>query len=207
MWPRLSILFDHHLFCLLLTSTFLFSGCSLPRESDSLKTFSHDRPHAVYFVNYIGHSGIILNRQQAAPYLPALQNDFLPAQFLEFGWGDLEWYKADVADRSFWLQVRALFSSTPSAMFVWSLPKHPSLLYSQSQLAIAYISETSFKKLVDNINMSFIVDEKGKGILEKIASDRGGEYRTYLAKGRYHIFKNCNSWAEKMLRKSGVFFR
>ena len=183
---------------------FIIAGCAANIPKPQPDTADQIKSNIIYYVRYEKHSGIILDRQKAAPYLTVLQKEFPDARYLEFGWGDLEWYKTDVEKRNSLLGLRALFVSTPSGMFVWSLPKHPELQYPQDGLSKIHISDADYKKLIGQINSSFALDSEGKIIFEKSNMNRGGEYRVYKARGNYHVFKNCNNWFDRILKASGI---
>lgn len=188
----------------LFTVIFIFTGCTIHNNKKQPDTTDQVGSNIIYYVHYAAHSGIIIDRQKAAPYLNILRKEFPHARYLEFGWGDLEWYKTDKSKRNFRLGLRALFTSTSSGMFVWSLPKLPDHQYPQDKLTKIEISDTAFQELIRQITNSFALDDENKIILEKSNMDQGGEYRIYKARGSYHIFKNCNTWAERILEELGI---
>ena len=191
------------LYCLIII-VFIFTGCAVKTRQPQPDTAGQIKSSIIYSVRYEDHSGIIVDRQKAAPYLTVLQKEFPDALFLEFGWGDLEWYKTDVEKRNSLMGIKALFTSTPSGMFVWSLPKHPEQQYPDDRLRKIHISDTEFEKLTEQINGSFALDSENKIIFEKSNMDKGGEYRIYKARGNYHIFKNCNTWFDRVMKASGI---
>ena len=196
--------------------TALFSACLLTLLCMTAGCTVHNLEHrpadienqsgtaTVYLIKYAGHSGIILDWKKAAPHFAILQKEFPEAHYLEFGWGDLEWYKTDKDRRNFRLQLRALFVSTSSGIFVWSLPGHPGEQYSDSRLTELRISDEAFQRLIKEISASFALNEENGVILTESNMDKGGEYRIYIAEGKYHLFNNCNTWVEDILEKSGI---
>ena len=131
--------------CLIII-VFILTGCAGNNRIPQPDPAGQTRSNIIYSVRYEDHSGIIIDRQKAAPYLTVLQKEFPDALYLEFGWGDLEWYKTDVGERNSLLGIKALFTSTPSGMFVWSLPKHPEKQYPDDRLTKIHISDTEFEK-------------------------------------------------------------
>lgn len=193
----------HYLTCLFII-IFLFTSCAPNVREQMVNTAGQVRSNVIYYIQYETHSGIIIDRQRAAPYLTVFQNEFPDASYLEIGWGDLKWYKTDIGKRGVLLMLRALFVPTSSGLCVWSLPKHPDQQYPYSKLTKIHASDTEFKKLIGEINSSFALDKENKIILEKSSMDRGGEYRIYKARGIYHVFKNCNNWVDRILKESGI---
>jgi uncharacterized protein (TIGR02117 family) len=197
-----------HLYLIyLFIAIFIFTGWTTQNSEQQPETTDQTGSNIIYYVKYASHSGIIIDRQRAAPYLTVLQNEFPDVRYLEFGWGDLKWYKTDKDKRHFGLMIRALFKSTSSGMFVWSLPKPPDQQYSQDKLKKIAISDAAFQKLIQQINDSFALDDENKIILEISNMYEGSEYRIYKARGRYHVFKNCNTWAEKIFKELNINIR
>jgi hypothetical protein len=184
---------------------FMIAGCTIRGQKKKQNLTQQENASIIYHVKYRDHSGIIIDRQRAAPYLSILENEFPDAKFLEFGRGDLKWYKTDKDRRHFGLQLRAILFSTSSGMFVWSLPRHPEKQYSHDKLKKIAISDITFNKLMQQISSSFALDDENKIIFEISNMDKGGEYRIYRARGKYHLFNNCNTWVDKILKKSGIY--
>ncbi|MFC1839159.1 DUF2459 domain-containing protein [Thermodesulfobacteriota bacterium] len=192
-----------YLVCLFII-IFLFTSCVPNVRKQMLNTADQVRSNIIYYIQYETHSGIIIDRQRAAPYLTVFQKEFPDVRYLEIGWGDLKWYKTDIKKRGVLLMFRALFVPTSSGICVWSLPKHPDQQYPYSKLTKINVSDTEFQKLIGEINSSFVLDKENKIIIEKSSMDRGGEYRIYKARGVYHVFKNCNNWVDRILDESGI---
>lgn len=147
---------------------------------------------------------MVLPRKASAPWIPALSGQFPEAQYLEYGWGDLKWYQADKKERTSGLALRAFVSPSDSGLFVWALPKHPDLLFSEEGILTVEISNPGFKQLAKFINDSFALDANHRSQSVKEGYYRKGEYRIYRAQGRYHAFGTCNNWTVKALESAGL---
>ncbi len=155
----------------------------------------------IYFVAYESHTGIIVDRHLAAPWLPALEHQFEKTPYLEFGWGDLDWYQAE--EKTSGLGFSALFSSTDSGLWVWSVPVKPDELFKDTIITPFTLTEEGFVRLVRFINDTFALDRKNRPQVLKTGMFKDGEYRIYLAKGEYHAFRNCNHWTAEALERAG----
>ena len=155
----------------------------------------------IYFVAYDEHTGIIVDRHVAAPWLPALTGEFEGVRYLEFGWGDLDWYLAD--EKTSGMGFKALFSTSESGLWVWSVPMEPGELFLENIITRFTLTEQGFGNLVRFINDSFALDQKNRPQLLKKGTFEKGEFRIYLAKGDYHAFRNCNHWTAEALQQAG----
>lgn len=155
----------------------------------------------IHFVAYESHTGIIVDRQRAAPWLPALQHEFTEARYLEFGWGDLDWYKTD--ERTSGMALGALFVPTESGLWVWSVPTTPEAFFGENHIAQLTLSKQGFSNLVSFINGSFELDSDDlpQSIREDVFKE--GIYRIYRAKGEYHALKTCNHWTAEVMKQAG----
>jgi uncharacterized protein (TIGR02117 family) len=183
---------------LIIFSIILLSGCS--------KSFSTSYPpdpnqtdnKTVYIVNHGYHTGIVLPKKDAAPYMHSF-DDFKSARYLEIGWGDEIYYQTET--NTFWRGIRALFWPTDSVLHVAALQIDPVAYFSNSEVAQLKLSKTGFTSLVKFIDNSFALNEKRQIIV--LGSGLYGTSRFYRAEGKFHLFNNCNTWSAKAIRSSG----
>ena len=120
---------------------------------------------------------------------------------IAFGWGDQGFYLETPtwADLKTSTVVKALFLKSNSAMHVTYL-RNPT---SSEYIKRVIISNSQYEQLVGYITGSF--KQTPDGQFEWIT---GSGYRTndtfYTARGSYSLFKTCNDWTGKGLRKIGV---
>lgn len=183
----------------LIFSIALFTGCA--KAVDGLYPPQPDRndTKTVYVVNNYGdHTGIVISRKEAAPYLQAF-DDFKSARYLEIGWGDAAYYQAK--EISFWLSMRAAFWPTDSVLHVVALENDPLVHFSESKVVALELSKAGFVRLVEFIDKSFALDENGKII--RLGSGLYGKSSFYRAEGTFYLFNNCNDWSADAVRSSG----
>ena len=155
--------------------------------------------HTIYVVNHGWHTGIIIDRQQAESRLVALKSDFLRDRYLEIGWGDAEFYQSGGNNSSYGFS--ALFWPTDSVMHVVGFSKAPKTNFLFSELIELKISETGFRNLLEFINNSFTLSDKG--IPLKITSGLYGRSWFFKSTHSYHMFFTCNHWSAEAIRKTG----
>lgn len=179
-------------------------GCTSPHNKDLYPPRAALTENVtIHFVAYENHTGIIIDRQFAAPWLPVLEHEFTAAQYLEFGWGDLDWYRADTDNRTSGIALNALFVPTESGLWVWSVPTTPEAFFGEKYIAKLTLSKPGFIELVSFINGSFELDQDNHPQSIRMDVFKKGIYRIYKAKGEYHAFKTCNHWTAEALRAAG----
>ena len=177
----------------------LLTGCSKP-----VSTFYPPDPtnvidnKTVYIVNHGLHTGIVLPRQDAAPYMHSF-NDFKSAWYLEIGWGDETYYQAKT--NTLWMGISALFWPTDSVLHVAALQTDPLSYFAKNEVIQLKVSKRGFIRLVKFIHNSFALDEKKQMI--RLGSGLYGRSRFYRAEGKFHLFNNCNTWSAKAIREAG----
>ena len=187
----------------ILTSLIIFSIVLLTGCTKSISISYPPDPNqtdnkTVYIVNHGYHTGIVLPKKEADPYMRSF-DDFKNAQYLEIGWGDETYYQAE--ENTLWIGTRALFWPTDSVLHVAALQTDPVAYFSNSEVAQLKLSKTGFISLVEFIDNSFALNEKKQII--KIGSGLYGTSRFYRAEGKFHLFNNCNTWSAKAIRSSG----
>ena len=192
--------FRHSWNCLALFAC--LSGCATSQPNSLYPPRPGDPANVMIdFVAYDEHTGIIVDRHVAGRWLSALAGEFESARYLEFGWGDLDWYLSDVKTSG--MGIRALFSTTQSGLWVWAVPMEPGDFFSENNITRFTLTRQGFVNLVLFINNSFALDQKNRPKLLKKGTFRKGEYRIYLAKGDYSAFSNCNHWTAEALHQAG----
>ena len=187
----------------ILTSLIIFSiglltGCAEPVSAFYPPDPNHTDNKTIYIVNHGLHTGIVLPKKDADPYIHSF-DDYKSARYLEIGWGDETYYQAE--KNTLWMGMRALFLPTNSVLHVAALQTDPVAYFSNSEVVQLKLSKTGFIRLVEFIDNSFALNEKKKII--KLGSGNYGTSRFYRAKGTFHLFNNCNTWSARAIRSSG----
>ncbi len=145
------------------------------------------------------HTSVVVKRQDiASNNIPELA-DFPGAKYMEFGWGDAEYFPAK--QTTFGMTMRAAFTSTPAVMHVVGSFRHPTSRYPTAEIIELSINPDGLRNLIQYIHYSF---ERNHVDREKF-SDPGlyGNSMFYPATGSFHIGNTCNSWTAKALNAAG----
>ncbi|MGH1353070.1 MAG: DUF2459 domain-containing protein [Methyloligellaceae bacterium] len=142
------------------------------------------------------HTAIIIPRilvVEAAPQLEAILDD---KPFVRFGWGDRDYYGS--TKKNLFKAFKALALPSLSVVEVSMLDKVES---EHSEVKEIDTEAIALEKLMAFIEGSFKLDKESKPQLVRV-EDNGFQY--YKARGIYHMFKNCNNWTAKTLKRSGL---
>ncbi|MFO7828674.1 MAG: DUF2459 domain-containing protein [Bacteroidales bacterium] len=157
----------------------------------------------IYVVKYEWHTGVIFKRDEAVKYFPALQNDFSEFEYIDVGWGDKDFYMAE--EETFWLAFKAGMLPTKSALHISAINDNPEIHYRGFEMVKITLNEENFKNLIQYFNRSFTLDENGQNIKLKNGLKKNSQF--YLSNEKYYIFKTCNNWIAKGLKRAGVRIR
>lgn len=181
----------------LLVSCFLCSGCVsfsalALDDADSGK-------RTIYIVNHGLHTGIVIDADSATEILPRLQLAIEDIQFIEFGWGDRNFYQAN--SFSVFLAIKALFLPTKSVMHVASIPRHPMSYFQSDSVESVPISLSHLRLILGFISRTFTRDRQGDII--QLGQGLYADSAFYAAFGNYHLLKNCNTWVIEAFAEAG----
>lgn len=156
--------------------------------------------HGIYVYSNGWHSSIVLSRDALPLGLIPEAGDFPAAAFLEFGWGDREFYPSPDPDLS--VMLAAALTPTPAVMHIAGLPRPPHEHYRDVEVLALGLSAAALRRLVAEIDAGFVRPESGRG--ERVARGLYPDSWFYAAHGEFHLFNTCNTWTARMLSTAGV---
>jgi uncharacterized protein (TIGR02117 family) len=182
---------------LLIVCLLLLSGCVAPAK-DLYPAKNCDDVKTIVIVSHGWHTGFVIDAHDLRGYLPAVQQDFDGARYLEIGWGDKGFYQTEKITSG--LTLQAIFWPTDSILHVVGLMDTPQTEFPHSEIFQVQISNDGLLALLQYLQATF---ETSDG--QPISSDNGlyGWSRFYEASGKYHLFKTCNHWVARGLRQTG----
>ena len=184
--------------CLALMIVF-FPGCAaheVPPRNDLGET--HRKVFQV--VKHGWHVGIVVDQEEMASRVPLLGKDFSGAEHLEIGWGDARFYQA--AEPSAGLALRAALWPTASVMHIVGFSGDPAYYFSASEIVNICVSGSEYKRMLDFILDSF--ERRPNGAVIPLGPGLYGTSRFYRAKGSFHLFNTCNTWAARAVAATGT---
>jgi uncharacterized protein (TIGR02117 family) len=148
---------------------------------------------SLYVVPQGGHTGIAVRRVDIPmPLLPE-QRDFPGADYLEFGWGDREFYMA--ASPGPWLSFKAAFLPTDSVVHVAGVRGELGTFFAGAELLEVRVSRPALEGLLRYVHDAF---QRRDGAAEPLG--RG----FYAGRDTFHLGRTCNAWTAGALRAAGL---
>ena len=154
----------------------------------------------VYVVNHGWHTGFVVHTSDIQKGIPELKNRFGNVPYIEFGWGDNEFYQAEEITSG--ITLKAIFLPTDSVVHAVALTLRADKYFKHSEVEKFCLEDSELKSLVDFISNSFYRDESGD--ILKMNPGIYGDSQFYKAKGDFHIFNTCNKWTAKGLESAGM---
>lgn len=156
---------------------------------------------AVSVVSDGWHAAIIVRRAQLVETGLLLEaGDFPNATFLEFGWGDRVYYPA--REKTLGMTFDAALRATPAIIYMAGRGRSPKLVYGDADIVSIALTPHGFRHMVGALASYF--DHKEGARSDPVAHGPYPNSNFYLARGRFHLFNNCNTWTARILRAGGV---
>ena len=175
----------------------VFPGCAT-RERPGAYVARGPANKSVYFVNNGWHTGIAVRKTDVPPSWPA--KDFGTADFLEVGWGNNRFYRAQKTNAA--MALRAAFPSE-SAIQVVGIKGSPKSFFRDSEVLGVRISAEGLQRLCQFVGDTFQRDARGDCIYLGLGVS-GPSSRFYGAVGQYHLTNTCNVWTARAMEAAGV---
>ena len=154
----------------------------------------------VYVVNHGWHTGFVLPASDIQKVIPELKNRFGNAPYIEFGWGDNEFYQAEEITSG--ITLKAIFLPTDSVVHAVLVPLKVDRYFKNSEVEKFCLEDSKLESLIKFISSSFYRDLSGN--ILKLNHGIYGDSQFYKAKGDFHIFNTCNKWTAKGLESAGM---
>ncbi len=162
--------------------------------------FEKSAKNEVYVVNHGWHTGFVVLASEIQKEIPELKQRFGNAPYIEFGWGDKEFYQANEMTPD--ITLKAIFLPTESVLHAVAVSSEADKYFKHSEVHKFCLEDLELKSLVDFISNSFYRDESGS--ILKLNHGIYGDSQFYKAKGNFHIFNTCNKWTAKGLESTGM---
>lgn len=178
----------------------LLCACASPGTPDTRIADACVNGELVYVINHGWHTGLAVSWPDIIGEKPDLKRFMLEGQYLEFGWGDEDFYRAPEGTLA--LALQALFRSRGAVLYVVSLPRDPASYYRASEVIEIRVARAGYHVLLDYIAESFATDPEES--LQDLDSGPPARSRFYRARGNYSATNTCNTWVANALKAAGV---
>ncbi len=184
---------------LVIGNSLFAAGCSTHATTD--RSGAHEETLRQYYVVKHGwHVGLVVAHGDLANRITALAEDFPGVRYLEIGWGDARYYQTP--DPSMALALRAALWPTDSVLHVVGFSGSPARVFPASEIIPICVGASAYDRLLDFIAEAF---HRGpSGDIERLGVGLYGNSRFYRARGSFHAFRNCNTWAARAAAASGI---
>ncbi len=176
----------------------LLAGCTAT-STEPAAAMKCEAPRTFYVVSHGWHTGLIVDRRDLIQRVPELKTDFGGVKFLEVGWGDQRFYRAQTVNFS--LALWAVLFPTSSVLHIVEVPVSPRHYFSGSEVVEVSVPQTGYGKLLDFVAGSF--SRTSSNDVMKLGRGLYGESRFYHAVGRFHAFNTCNTWVAEAIGATG----
>jgi uncharacterized protein (TIGR02117 family) len=154
----------------------------------------------VFIVHDSWHAAVVLRKDDfAAALLPELA-DFPNARFVEFSWGDKDYFPDP--DSGFSMALKAAFWSGGSVLHLVGSSDEPKTFYPKAEIVELRMSAVAFDRLLRFLSGSFLRPDS-----QSRAPARAGLYsysRFYPSSGKFSLLNTCNTWVARALEAAGV---
>ena len=148
---------------------------------------------SVFVVPQGRHTGIAVRRADIPAALVPEKRDFPVADYLEFGWGDREFYMAESLGP--WLSFRAAFLPTGSVVHVTGVHGGLGPYFAGAEIVELRVSRPALEGLLRYLDESFAREGWS-------AKPLGRGF--YPGRETFHLFRTCNVWTAGALRAAGL---
>ncbi|MDQ3774886.1 MAG: DUF2459 domain-containing protein [Pseudomonadota bacterium] len=186
--------------CVLFLMVIAVCGACATRVEEASDSLPHRGPSAsVLLLVDRWHAGVAIRASDIPGDLMPERRDFPEAEYLEFGWGDWDFYQASSFSSGY--ALKALLLSTRTVLHVVGF-SGPVTRYAPYREIIALNPPShGFQHLVGYIDESFA--REGRDAAVPLRRGLYGDSRFYPARGTFHLFNTCNTWAARALQAAG----
>ncbi|MEP3067897.1 MAG: DUF2459 domain-containing protein [Parvibaculum sp.] len=151
-------------------------------------------------INIGWQTGIALKVAETDPARIPESETFARFAWIEFGWGDRDFYQTPDPDISVYFS--AAFVNTPAVMHLVGIPTSPEQYFRSSKVMIVSVTDAEHERLQEYLARSF-----KRLDAERAPAIAHGLYPAslfYDATGLFSLTNTCNSWVAEGLAEAGL---
>jgi uncharacterized protein (TIGR02117 family) len=146
------------------------------------------------------HAAIVLHRADITrDSLPELV-DFPDAEFIEFSWGDKDYFPNP--DAGVFTAIKAAFWSSGSVLHLVGFNGNPKSFYRSGELVELRLTPNAHERLLEYISHTFFRPPSR----DRAEASAGlfSYSRFYPATHKFSLLKTCNTWVAEALKSAGL---
>lgn len=179
--------------------SFAFGGQARAANDWACTATANNCP-AVFIVHDSWHAAIVLRKEQLSDAaLPELV-DFPDARFIEFSWGDKDYFPDP--NSGFFMALKAAFWSSGSVLHLVGFDEALGKVYPRAEIIELRLSTPALERLIGYISQS-VSRPQGQGR----APASAGLYsysRFYPSSAKFSALNTCNTWVARALQHAGL---
>lgn len=152
-----------------------------------------------YIAGHVRHASIIIDRRDFDPARSIDSPEFADKEWLEFGWGDADFYQAN--GENILLGLKALLWPTAAVMHVYGFDGTPKAAFPASEVLALDLTPAGYARLIAFLKAAFTRDAAGH--VKRLGPGLYGLSFFYAGEGTYDAFHTCNTWTAEALAAGG----
>jgi uncharacterized protein (TIGR02117 family) len=156
--------------------------------------------HLIHVISNGWHTGLVLARDDVPPGRIPEAADVPDARYLEFGWGDREYYPSPRP--TIGMALGAALTPSPAVIHLAGRDAPPQPSAPGIEVLAVPVRAAGLDRLTAHLDAAF--DRPAGGRAASIAPGLYPDSHFYPAHGKFHLFNTCNTWIAHKLAAAGV---
>ena len=187
-------------FLLIISCLIIFACSSKPYVVNRHIEQTLSKETEIFILNHGWHTGVVVPAADIYQKIPELKDRFHSSSYIEFGWGDEDFYQAKEVTTS--LTLKAIFWPTSSVVHTAAKNDSFYMYFPANDILTIKLDGDKYSSLVQFISNSFYKDENDEII--ELKSGLYGDSQFYKGIGIYYLLNTCNKWTAKALKSAGL---
>lgn len=154
----------------------------------------------IHVVSNGWHTGLVIARADLPAGRIPEAADLPDARYLEFGWGDREYYPS--RDPTVGMALAAALTPSPAVLHLAGREATPRSAAPDIEVLAVAVTAAGLDRLVARIDEAFERPAGGRAAIIAPGLYPGSHF--YPAHGEFHLFNTCNTWIADKLAAAGV---